>query len=234
MPDAFAERVLAWFDVHGRKDLPWQVDDAYAIWISEIMLQQTQVQTVIPYFERFMRASRTSSRWPTRRWTTCCTTGPASATTPAPAICTRPPRRSSATSTAAGSRRRSTTSQALPGIGRSTAGAILALAFDQRHPILDGNVKRVLARHEAIDGWPGEDRGREALWALAEEQHADERVADYTQAIMDLGATLCTRSQPRCASARCTPIARPMRWNGRPVPGQETEEVKPLQSRRRW
>jgi A/G-specific adenine glycosylase len=89
--------------------------------------------------------------------------------------------------------------QALPGIGRSTAGAILALATGARHPILDGNAKRVLARHGAIAGWPGEKRVEERLWSLSEALTPKTRVADYTQAIMDLGATLCTRSAPRCS-----------------------------------
>ena len=89
---------------------------------------------------------------------------------------------------------------ALPGIGRSTAGAILSISKQQRHPILDGNVKRVLARHAAIDGWPGKTSVANALWALAEDYTPEKRVADYTQAIMDLGATLCTRSSPDCAA----------------------------------
>jgi len=87
---------------------------------------------------------------------------------------------------------------ALPGIGRSTAGAIVAQAFDQRAVILDGNVKRVLARYRAIPGWPGKGAVEKRLWALADELTPDERCADYTQAIMDLGATLCTRNRPRC------------------------------------
>ncbi len=87
---------------------------------------------------------------------------------------------------------------ALPGIGRSTAGAILAQACGARFPILDGNAKRVLARHHAVDGWPGERDVQNELWALAERHTPQQRVADYTQAIMDLGATLCTRARPAC------------------------------------
>ena len=87
---------------------------------------------------------------------------------------------------------------ALPGIGRSTAGAILSLAFGQRHPILDGNAKRVLARHDAIAGWPGKSAIAKALWQAAERNTPEHRIAAYTQAIMDLGATLCTRSKPSC------------------------------------
>ena len=193
----FAERVLAWYDLHGRKDLPWQRAGAYGTWVSEIMLQQTRVQTVIPYYERFM------ARFPDaislanahidevlQHWSGLGYYA-----------------RARNLHKAAGIIRDEHGGEfpdsfdvvaALPGIGRSTAGAILSLAFGQWHPILDGNVKRVLARHDAVAGWPGKTAVAKALWALAEERTPRERVADYTQAIMDLGATLCTRSSPRC------------------------------------
>ncbi|MCP4816820.1 MAG: A/G-specific adenine glycosylase, partial [Planctomycetaceae bacterium] len=92
----------------------------------------------------------------------------------------------------------------LPGVGRSTAGAILSLAMGIRAPILDGNVKRVLARHDVVPGWPGTTKTLNKLWALAEEYTPTQRVADYTQGMMDLGATLCTRSTPRCQDCPLT------------------------------
>jgi A/G-specific adenine glycosylase len=194
----FADRVLAWYDLHGRKELPWQGVGAYGTWISEIMLQQTQVRTVIPYYERFM------ARFP-------------DVTALADAAVDDVLQHWSGLGYYARARNLHQAAKVirdehggefpgqfdlvvgLPGVGRSTAGAILSLAFDQRHPILDGNVKRVLARHAAVAGWPGKTDVAGALWALAEERTPGERVADYTQAIMDLGATLCTRSHPRCA-----------------------------------
>ena len=206
MKDApsFAARLLRWFDTHGRKDLPWQQPkDAYRTWVSEIMLQQTQVQTVIPYFERFMQ------RFP-------------DVNTLAGAAQDDVLQHWSGLGYYARARNLHRASRvvrdehggifpdtleavmALPGIGRSTAGAILALSMDQRHPILDGNAKRVLARHEAVEGWPGKASVAKRLWAVAEHNTPRRRVAAYTQAIMDLGATLCTRSNPACG--RC-PVA---------------------------
>ena len=194
----FAARLLAWARRHGRHDLPWQKRRTpYRVWVSEIMLQQTQVATVIPYFRSFMQ------RFPTvqaladapadevlHQWTGLGYYARARNLHQAARIIRdrhggRFPRELEAV-------------QALPGIGRSTAGAILALVAGQRHPILDGNVKRVLARHAAVPGWPGDKRVEQRLWTLAEAHTPQTRVADYTQAIMDLGATLCTRSRPRC------------------------------------
>jgi A/G-specific adenine glycosylase len=200
MRSDFAARVLRWYDRYGRKDLPWQnTGDAYRVWISEIMLQQTQVQTVIPYYERFMH------RFPDvvslaeagldevlQHWSGLGYYARARNLHRAAGIIRdeydgRFPSTLEAVSE-------------LPGIGRSTAGAILALAFGQRHAILDGNVKRVLARHAAIEGWPGKTAVARQLWELAEACTPAERVGDYTQAMMDLGATLCTRSNPGCAA----------------------------------
>jgi A/G-specific adenine glycosylase len=203
IPDTaiLAARLLPWFERHGRRNLPWQSDPTpYRVWISEVMLQQTQVETAIPYFGRFIK------RFPDVR---------ALAAAPldevlhlwsglgyyararnlhraAIVIVSRPDGKLPETLPEL---------MALPGIGRSTAGAILALAMNQRHPILDGNVKRVLTRVFFIRGWPGEARTAARLWRLAEECTPAKRVAKYTQAIMDLGATLCTRASPSCA--RC-------------------------------
>ena len=194
----FARRVLDWYDSYGRKDLPWQRDvTAYRVWVSEIMLQQTQVQTVIPYYERFMRRFddiESLADAPLddvlRHWAGLGYYARArNLHAAARIIVDRHAGRFPDTFEDV---------LALPGIGRSTSGAILALAAGQRHAILDGNVKRVLARHKAIAGWPGKISVAKALWESAERYTPQARVADYTQAIMDLGATVCTRSTPRC------------------------------------
>ena len=237
MTDAFAARALAWFDQHGRRDLPWQRSDAsgrrdaYRVWLSEVMLQQTQVATVIGYFERFVAALPTvralagadedtvfalwsglgyyrRARHLHRAAQMCMERHGGELPADFDALC------------------------ALPGIGRSTAGAILAQAFGQRFPILDGNVKRVLARYHGIAGYPGVATVERQLWQYADTHTPAARVTDYTQAIMDLGATVCTRPQPRCAicplAADC--IARrdgltailPTRKPARTVPTRDT------------
>ena len=199
-PEGFAGAVLAWFDRHGRHDLPWQHPATpYRVWISEVMLQQTQVATVIPYFERFMArfpdvetlaaADRDEvlSHWAglgyyarARNLHDCARRlvaeydGEFPGTLEAVAD--------------------------LPGIGRSTAAAILSLSRNAPHAILDGNVKRVLARYFAIPGWPGRSATEKALWARSEAVTPGERTGSFNQAMMDLGATVCTR-QPQCS--RC-------------------------------
>ncbi len=200
MPSEFAARVLAWFDEHGRKDLPWQRDiNPYRVWISEIMLQQTQVTTVIPYFERFMTSfpdvagladahiDEVLAHWSGLGYYARARNLHKAAQRIRDEHDGRFPDDFEAV-------------VELPGIGRSTAGAILSIAYLQRHAILDGNVKRVLARHAAVDGWPGTTSVGNALWALAEERTPEMRVHHYTQAMMDLGATLCTRSRPACSA----------------------------------
>ena len=194
----FANRLLGWFDEYGRKNLPWQQDASpYRVWVSEIMLQQTQVQTVIPFYDRFVQSfpdvqalasasqDEVLSHWSGLGYYA----------------------RARNMHKAAQNIRDNHAGQfpdsmddvlTLPGIGRSTAAAILSLSKGQRHPILDGNVKRVLARHAAIAGWPGKTEVANELWKVAERFTPVERVAEYTQAIMDLGATLCTRSKPAC------------------------------------
>lgn len=227
----FAARLLAWFETHGRKDLPWQhPKDAYRIWVSEIMLQQTQVQTVIPYFERFMESFPDLMALATaapdevlQHWSGLGYYARARNLHKAAKVIrdehggTFPNAFEAVT--------------ALPGIGRSTAGAILTLAFDQRHPILDGNVKRVLARHEAVEGWPGTTAVATRLWDIADRNTPGKNVAAYTQAIMDLGATLCTRSRPACE--RC-PVAEDcaarMADAVTTYPGSKPKKVKPLRT----
>ncbi len=199
-PAQFQQAVLAWFDQHGRKDLPWQQDiNPYRVWLSEIMLQQTQVKTVIPYFERF-----------TSHYPTVCALANASLdevlhlwTGLGYYSRARNLHRSAqlVVQEHAGLFPREVDQlQGLPGIGRSTAGAIAAIAYRQQAAILDGNVKRVLARFYAIDGWPGQGRTQAKLWERAEANTPQRRVQDYTQAMMDLGATVCTRSKPNCES----------------------------------
>ena len=195
---SIADDLLRWFDVAGRKHLPWQQQRTpYRVWVSEIMLQQTQVSTVVPYYQRFMQ------RFPDVRsladapldevlhlWTGLGYYARARNLHKAAQILQQQYQGEFPGGHAQ--------IQALPGIGRSTAGAILALSRGEAHPILDGNVKRVLTRFFAIHGYPGTKSIETNLWQLAEYCTPKERVADYTQAIMDLGATLCTRSAPRC------------------------------------
>jgi A/G-specific adenine glycosylase len=204
MSDHFAARLLEWQRVHGRHDLPWQCEPTpYRVWVSEIMLQQTQARTVAPYYQRFL------ARFPDVRalaeaglddvlhlWSGLGYYA-----------------RARNLHAAAGRIRNEyggelpddlARLEALPGIGRSTAGAILALSRGQRHPILDGNVRRVLARYHAIEGWTGERQVEQRLWALAEAHTPERGVARYPQGMMDLGATVCTRGRPACA--RC-PLA---------------------------
>jgi A/G-specific adenine glycosylase len=227
-PQEFAERLLAWFDVHGRHHLPWQHNPTpYRVWVSEVMLQQTQVATVIPYFERFMArfanvealaaapADEVMHLWTglgyyarARNLQACAQAVVARHGGVFPTEIERV--------------------MALPGIGRSTAGAILALSGNVRHPILDGNVKRVLARVFGIAGDPGAKAVIDSLWDLAERCTPHARVAAYTQAIMDLGATVCTRSRPACTvcpmSALCV-AAREGRQAE--LPGRKARRARP-------
>ena len=234
-PPAFASRLRAWHQKHGRHDLPWQHPRTpYRVWLSEIMLQQTQVQTVIPYFENFLR------RFPDL---------PDLATAPADAVM----------NAWAGlgyySRARNLHKAAqwcmihhnghlpedydallaLPGIGRSTAGAILSQAHGSRHAIVDGNVKRVLTRYFAIAGDAGSSAVDKQLWQLAESLLPESHMADYSQAIMDLGATVCTSRKPQCttcplandcqALAAGTVLNFPGRTPAKSVPERETYVV---------
>ena len=203
-----APRLLAWHGKEGRHDLPWQKDlhkkgSAYRVWVSEIMLQQTQVATVIPYFERFMHrfpGVRSLADAPADEvlhlWTGLGYYARARNLHRAAQVIRNEHGGVFPTDIDA--------VMALPGIGRSTAGAILAISAGLRHPILDGNVKRVLSRFYAVDGAPDENATLERLWCLADENTPSDNVATYTQAIMDLGATLCTRSKPRCDNCPLT------------------------------
>jgi A/G-specific adenine glycosylase len=201
---AFAQRLLDWFDVHGRHDLPWQQPrEPYRVWLSEIMLQQTQVGAVIPYFQRFIArfpdlaalaeapVDEVLAQWSGLGYYARARNLHRCAQRLVDEYGGQFPRSLEALT-------------ALPGIGRSTAAAILAQAWGERAAILDGNVRRVLARHGAVDGWPGAPQVQRRLWALAESLLPDARLADYTQALMDLGATVCTARKPACTQC---PIA---------------------------
>jgi len=191
---------VRWQARHGRHDLPWQgTRDPYRIWLSEVMLQQTQVATVIPYYRRFL------ARFPDvkslaaaaeddvlRLWSglgyySRARNLHAAARAIAAEYKGRFPRTREAL-------------ESLPGLGRSTAAAIAVFAFGKREAILDGNVKRVLARHFAVRGYPGEPRVQRRLWTLAEGELPARSIESYTQGLMDLGAELCTRTRPSCAS----------------------------------
>ena len=195
----FARRLLAWWDVHGRKDLPWQRDRTpYRVWISEVMLQQTRASTVVPYFERFVRRfpdvdalARAELDEVLHLWSGLGYYARARNLHRAAGIIVREHGGVLPDTAAA--------LAALPGVGRSTAAAIAAQGFGRRAAILDANVKRVLGRRHRVTGPVSSAATLTELWRLAELHTPAKRVADYTQAIMDLGATVCRRSRPRCA-----------------------------------
>lgn len=194
----FSTQLLAWFDQYGRKDLPWQQQSTpYRVWLSEIMLQQTQVSTVIPFYQTFIQHYNDISSLANASiddvlslWTGLGYYARARNLHKTATIIHRE----------YDGKMPDTLEQliALPGIGRSTAGAIMALAHHQCFPILDGNVKRVLARYKTISGWPGNKAVEQLLWQHAEQLLPKHRIAHYIQAQMDLGATVCTRKKPDC------------------------------------
>ena len=237
----FASRLVAWHKQHGRHDLPWQnTRDPYRIWVSEIMLQQTQVSTVIPYFERFMarfpdvaslaqaHEDEVLAHWSglgyysrarnLHRAAQQVMARHAGVFPHDPAVI-----------------------EQLPGIGRSTAAAIAAFAYGARCAILDGNVKRVLARYCAIDGYPGSKPVEDRLWREAQRLLPTADVAAYTQGIMDLGATICTRTKARCGAcpvaADCKAYAEqrveelPSPRPRKPLPQRETAVLICLRGR---
>ncbi|MBL6805326.1 MAG: A/G-specific adenine glycosylase [Pseudomonadales bacterium] len=225
----FQNRVLRWFDKHGRHDLPWQKNvTPYRVWVSEIMLQQTQVATVIPYFDRFMASFPTvealanaSEDSVLHRWTGLGYYARARNLHAAAKVIVEKhgglfPKTVEAL-------------ESLKGIGRSTAGAIAALSMNVHAPILDGNVKRVLARHNAIEGWPEQTFVRNQLWEIASRLTPAKRVAHYTQAMMDLGATVCTRTNPLCETC---PLADDCQARIRDlvksIPGKKPKKTLPV------
>jgi len=231
--DRFAQFVLAWFDQHGRKHLPWQQNPTpYRVWVSEIMLQQTQVITATPFYERFMMRFPTLpslaessiddvlAHWSglgyyarARNLHRC-----------AVRVCDE--YRGELPTTLA-------ELQDLPGIGRSTAAAILSLSSGQHQPILDGNVKRVLARCFVVDGWPGKKPVLDRLWSYSEKVTPAKRTGEFNQAMMDLGATVCTRTKPQCASCPLSAVCLANKANTQlDYPGKKPKKVIPIRSTR--
>ncbi len=226
--NAFSHAILAWYDKFGRKTLPWQLEKTpYKVWLSEIMLQQTQVATVIPYFERFL------ARFPTVQdlaaaeqdevlhlWTGLgyyararnlhkaaqCIVNEHGGVFPTDIDQV----------------------QALPGIGRSTAGAVLSLSLKQHHSILDGNVKRTLSRCYAVEGWPGKKSVENALWEIADANTPTQGVERYNQAMMDMGAMICTRSKPKCELCPVNDICQAKAQERQAdFPGKKPKKVMP-------
>ena len=196
----FSSRIIAWQRQHGRHTLPWQANrDPYRIWLSEIMLQQTQVASVIPYFQRFI------AHFPDLISLASATQDAVLAQWSGLGYYSRARNLHSAaqhiSENFAGTFPQNVeVLQSLPGIGRSTAAAIATLAFGQTHAILDGNVKRVLARHAGISGWPGDKAVEARLWALAVARLPSASIEAYTQGMMDLGASVCKRTRPTCTA----------------------------------
>jgi len=228
-----AQKLLKWFDQYGRKNLPWQHPiHPYRVWVSEIMLQQTQVETVIPYFNRFLE------RFPTLESLANAPLDDVLHLWTGLGYYARARNLHKCAQTVQAEHQGQMPSdvellQALPGIGRSTAAAIASIAYEQAAAILDGNVKRVLARHHAVDGWPGKPAVLNQLWLHAEHHMPKQRCRDYTQAIMDLGATVCTRSKPLCSQCPIHPTCHAhAQGNPKDYPGKKPKKalpVKPLQ-----
>ena len=205
-----APRLLNWAAKHGRHNLPWQTDPTpYRVWVSEVMLQQTQVATALPYYHRF------TARFPDvsslaaasldevlHHWSGLGYYARARNLHRAAGIVVEQHNGCVPNETGA--------LQALPGIGRSTASAVLALSWGQRHAILDANARRLIARLFAVEGDPAAAETVERLWTLADACTPHHRVAEYTQAIMDLGATVCLRKAARLRhlSAESTSVRR--------------------------
>jgi len=227
----FAKKVLVWFDEHGRKNLPWQQNPTpYRVWVSEIMLQQTQVATATPYYEKFMQRFPTLQslaeaplddvldHWSglgyyarARNLHRC-------------AIQVQNEYAGELPTTLDGL-------QAQPGIGRSTAAAILSLASGQAEPILDGNVKRVLARCFVIPGWPGKKPVLDALWHVTEKITPAKRTGPFNQAMMDIGATVCTRTKPQCHACPLQSLCEAYKTNTQlDFPGKKPKKVIPVKS----
>ncbi|MCK5888824.1 MAG: A/G-specific adenine glycosylase [Methylococcales bacterium] len=196
-PSDFQQKILTWFDLYGRKNLPWQEDiSPYRVWLSEVMLQQTQVTTVIPYFNQFIQQFPDIHQL---------------ANAPIDTVLylwsglgyyarARNLHKTAQMISEGGGEFPDDLDQLmlLPGVGRSTAGAISSIAFNQSQPILDGNVRRVLARFCLIEGWVGNTAVSQKFWSVSSRYTPEKRVADYTQAMMDMGAMICTRRQPKC------------------------------------
>ncbi|WP_314867999.1 A/G-specific adenine glycosylase [Aggregatibacter kilianii] len=224
----FAQAVLTWYDKFGRKHLPWQQNKTlYGVWLSEVMLQQTQVATVIPYFERFVKTFPNLTALADapldevlHLWTGLGYYARA-----------RNLHKAAQVMHDQYSGKFPTEFEqvlALPGVGRSTAGAILSSCLNAPYAILDGNVKRVLSRYFAVNGWPGEKKTEDRLWQLTGEVTPNTQVADFNQAMMDLGAMVCTRSKPKCGlcplQSNCRANAE---QNWQAYPGKKPKKALP-------
>lgn len=225
----FASAILEWYENYGRKSLPWQQEKtAYSVWLSEIMLQQTQVATVIPYYQRFLE------RFPTvidlanaeqdevlHLWTGLGYYARARNLHKAAKVV--------AEQHGGEFPLNIEEMNALPGIGRSTAAAILSSVYKQPHAILDGNVKRTLARSFAVEGWPGQKKVENQLWQFAEEHTPAVDVDKYNQAMMDMGAMVCTRSKPKCALCPVESFCvANKQGNQLDYPGKKPKKEKPV------
>ncbi|MBV35164.1 MAG: A/G-specific adenine glycosylase [Rickettsiales bacterium] len=229
--NSFQRKVIEYYRQHGRKHLPWQgTKDPYRIWLSEIMLQQTQVATVIPYYEAFLERFPTivdlaeaSSDEVMHLWSGLGYYSRARNLHKAAKIVTE--------DFAGTFPKKPEQIETLPGVGRSTAGAIAAFAFDKPTAILDGNVKRVLARCYGIEGWAGKSAVLKALWAKAEENTPVKDTAQYNQAMMDLGAVICTRTKPKCdkcpLAKECFALKKGMISE---LPGKKPKKTRPKRS----
>ena len=224
----FAQAVLTWYDKFGRKHLPWQQNKTlYGVWLSEVMLQQTQVATVIPYFERFVKTfpnltaladaplDEVLHLWTGLGYYARARNLHKAAQVMRDQYCGKFPTEFEQV-------------LALPGVGRSTAGAILSSCLNAPYAILDGNVKRVLSRYFAVNGWPGEKKTEDRLWQLTGEVTPNTQVADFNQAMMDLGAMVCTRSKPKCSlcplQSNCRANAE---QNWQAYPGKKPKKALP-------
>ncbi|MCE9882216.1 A/G-specific adenine glycosylase [Hafnia paralvei] len=224
----FAQSVLTWYDRYGRKTLPWQSPKTpYQVWLSEVMLQQTQVATVIPYFLRFME------KFPDVRALAAAPQDEVLHLWTGLGYYARGRNLHKAAQTIMEKHGGEFPTSfddvcALPGVGRSTAGAILSLSLGQHYPILDGNVKRVLARCYAVEGWPGKKDVENRLWEISEQVTPAKGVSQFNQAMMDLGAMVCTRSKPKCElcplSSGCIAYAN-SNWSQ--YPGKKPKQTIP-------
>ena len=233
MSSDFSQAVLNWFDEHGRHDLPWQDNKTpYRVWVSEIMLQQTQVVTVIDYYQRFMK------RFPDVQSLAAAEQDEVLHYWTGLGYYARARNLHKCAQTVvqefAGEFPDSVEGlESLSGIGRSTAGAIASISMGKHASILDGNVKRVLSRFHAVEGWPGNKKVADEMWLIAERYTPAKRTGEYTQAMMDLGATLCSRSKPQCQmcplQAQCEAYAQD---RVKAFPFSKPKKEKPVRSTR--
>lgn len=233
MSSDFSQAVLNWFDEHGRHDLPWQHNKTpYRVWVSEIMLQQTQVVTVIDYYQRFM------NRFPDVQSLAVAEQDEVLHYWTGLGYYARARNLHKCAQTVveefAGEFPKSVEDlESLSGIGRSTAGAIASISMGIHASILDGNVKRVLSRFHAVEGWPGNKKVADEMWLIAERYTPAKRTGEYTQAMMDLGATLCSRSKPQCQicplQAQCEAYAQD---RVKAFPFSKPKKEKPIRATR--